>query len=43
MQNTTYLYIFFKNKEDIEKAAQNLVTSIQSAIFKSLHPKKPIM
>jgi len=38
MQNTTYLNISLKNKEDIEGAAQNLVTSIQSAIFKSSHP-----
>ncbi|VVC29699.1 Reverse transcriptase domain [Cinara cedri] len=39
MPNTTYLNISLKNKEDIESAAQNLVTSIQSAIFKSSHPK----
>ncbi|KAL4104430.1 hypothetical protein QTP88_019731 [Uroleucon formosanum] len=39
MQNTTYLIISLKNKEDIESAAQNLVMSIQSAIFKSSHPK----
>ncbi|VVC27607.1 Hypothetical protein CINCED_3A007937, partial [Cinara cedri] len=39
MQNTTYLNISFKNKEDIESAARNLVTSIQSAIFKSSNPK----
>lgn len=38
MQNTTYLNISLKNKDDIESAAQNLVTSIQSAIFKSSHP-----
>jgi hypothetical protein len=39
MQNTTYLNIPFKNKEDIESADQNLVTSIQYAIFKFSHPK----
>jgi hypothetical protein len=39
MQNTTCLNISIKNKEDIESAAQNLVTSIQSAIFKSSHSK----
>jgi len=39
MQNPTYLNISLKKKEDIESAAQNLVTSIQSAIFKSSRPK----
>ncbi|KAL4143560.1 hypothetical protein QTP88_005878 [Uroleucon formosanum] len=39
IQNTTYLNISLKNKKDIESAAQNLVMSIQSAIFKSSHPK----
>jgi hypothetical protein len=38
MQNTTYLNISLKNKDDIESAAQNLVTLIQTVIFKSSHP-----
>ena len=39
MQNTTYLNVFLKNKEDIENTAQDVATLIQSAIFKSSHPK----
>lgn len=39
MQSKTYLNISLKNNEDIENAAQDLVTSIQSAIFNSSHPK----
>lgn len=38
MQNTTHLNISLKNNDDIVSAAQGLITSIQSAIFKSSNP-----
>jgi len=41
MQNTTNLKISLKSKTDIENAAQNLTTSIQSAIYKSSYPYTP--
>lgn len=39
IQSKTYLNISLKNNEDIENAAQDIVTSIQSAVFESSYPK----
>lgn len=41
MQNTTNLKVSLKSKTDVENAAQNLTTSIQSDIFHSSFPYTP--
>jgi len=41
MKNTTNLKISLKSKTDVENAAQDLTTSIQSAIYKSSYPYTP--
>ncbi|KAL5243925.1 hypothetical protein ACI65C_011335 [Semiaphis heraclei] len=41
MQNTTNLKISLKSKTDVENAAQDLTTSIQSAIYKLSYPYTP--
>jgi hypothetical protein len=41
MQNNTNLKISLKSKTNVENAAQNLTTTIQSAIYKSSYPYTP--